>query len=59
MTGTDKTHLNISIEFWLKAGLQRIAEKKGITITQIIAEAITQKHPEILEYKTKVIRRII
>ena len=59
MTGTDKTHLNISIEFWLKAGLQRIAEKKGISITAVIADAVTQKHPEIMEYKTKVIRRII
>ena len=57
--GADKVHLNISTEFWVKAGLVKIAEEKGVSITQIIQEAVVEKYPKILDFRTKIVRRLI
>lgn len=55
----DKVHLNISTEFWFKTALKNLAEKKGITVSELIQQDIVAKHPEILEYRTKIIRRVL
>lgn len=55
----DKVHLNISCDFWFKGALKLLAEKKGITVSELLQETIIAKHPEILETRTKIVRRIL
>lgn len=55
----DKINKTFSVDYYFGKGLELLSMKKGIPMSQIIQESVEAKHPEILEQKTKIIRRAI
>lgn len=55
----DKVHKTFSFDYFFAKGLEMLAIKKGISMSEIIQRDLIEKHPEISDIKTKIARRIL
>lgn len=52
--------MTISVPFYFREALDDYAKNNiGRPMSEIIVESVEQKHPKILDYKTKSVRRVI
>lgn len=55
----DKKNKTLSFDYYFTVWLENKSMQKGISMSQILQEAAESKYPEVLQQKSKIIRRAI